>query len=83
MLSLKKIKFFFYKYNSIINTNYLYFTLPLSYLDVIKFFYKQQIISFYKVSNLSVYIYLPQKSQKRFKKWCNKHQKIYHSTKKN
>ena len=84
MFSLKKIKFFFSKYNSTINTNSWYFMLPLHYLEIVKFFYSHQVIFFYSILNQNIYIYLPPKNGKMqpYKKFCNKHQKIYH-TKKN
>lgn len=83
MFSLKKLKFFFTKYNAILNTNYLYFILPCSYLDIVKFFYASQLIPFYKISNQTIYIYLPKNLNnfRQFKNLCNKHQKIYHSVK--
>lgn len=81
-MSLKKVKFFFYKYNSIINTKSLYFILPFVYLPIVKFFYTQRLINFYKISNLNIYVYLPKKNVKPFKKLCDKHQKIFHSVKK-
>jgi len=83
MLSLKKLNLFFFKYNSTLNTNNLYFTLPLNFLSIIKFFYEYGFISFYMILNKCIYIYLPKKTLKhlKFKNVCKKHQKIFHSAK--
>ena len=79
-MTLKKLNFFFFKYNATINTNCLYFTISNSYLFLIKFFYNEGLINFYTVTNGIIYVYLPKNSKKylKIRVLNNKHKKIFH-----